>query len=112
MKNKQYEIRHIDGQDVFFKKINDAFYLINDIVICLGKGVSPLQTDDDIRDCFVYVENPFFEYHGSNQGFCLLLGGDDVGNCVSEFTFENYSDQSVVKKVKEALCEYRKWVGL
>ena len=113
MYDNKFEIRVIDGKDVFFKKLNDAYYVINDIVVGLGlKSDLDLSHDDDILHCLEVVKDPFIDYSGSKAKAILFFGGEDVHYAMSELWFDDLQDEQLVKEIEDTLNEYRSWVGI
>lgn len=108
MSTQFYTVRNIDGQDVFVKQINECFWLFNDVIVCTKTFHS--FTDAEIMQLLDMKNDEFMPYSGSDKGFVLLV--DEDNDTISEFHFSDYSNQNVIRKVKESLNVYRAWAGV
>lgn len=108
MQNQGYEIRNINGKNVFVKNIVDNFWLFNDVFAYLHNDT---QVTDELIDGLLEKKNDIiFPYKGAEDGYVLIEGKHDDGTYyMFESNLAHLIDADIVKMAKAVYDEYRDW---
>ena len=108
--NKSYDIRIINGREVFVKNIVNNFWLFNDVYIHL---LPERVVDDDLIIIALSTkEDEMFPYPGAGSGFMLLESKMNGCNVMSCCPLAAYKDKNARRLALEAYDEYRSWAGI
>jgi hypothetical protein len=107
---KPYEIRQIDGQDIFVKEIDSDFYLFNDTLVSVFPGYP--MSDQRILSFLQRREDKVFPYGGAGKGEVLVVGTSGSDTVCSVFFLSEMIDQGRAELARRAYDEYKKWAGI
>lgn len=106
-----YEIRNINGQDVFVKNISDDFWLINDVYVLVCDGYE--LTDIHVLSLLSAKNRPVFPYCGAEKGCVLVVSKLNDGSFVEEQAFlSELTDETISPLARRAYDEYKSWAGI
>lgn len=108
---QDYEIRNIDGKEIFVKDIGFGLWLFDDVIVCFTKFHEV--SDDDIMFCIVAKNREILPYRGSKDGWVMVLTPLDDGFFeTSECHIDDFQDSNITNLINGALDMYRQYKHL
>ena len=106
---KTYDIRQINGKNVFVKHITDNFWLVDGIFLDLAEDI--VFTDEYIEAVF---DDLFWSYgyKGADKGYVLSVSKNGDSYIVGEYPLSSAMNQDKVRLGEDAYEEYRSWAGI
>jgi hypothetical protein len=107
-----YEIRKINGQDVFVKEIGNHFWLINNVYVLAYDGYQ--LSDFDIIDYLDAENDDMLPYKGADKECVLHIfkTNDSSDVCEEHCYLSELSDKSMAVEARRAYDEYKSWAGV
>ena len=105
-----FEIRMINGKEVFVKQIADNFWLFND---CYADLCSDYEVTDKVIDDFLNLKYDLYvPYQGAEKGFVLGQYRVSEGYALGDYPLDSLTDKNLIKEVQKAYEEYKVWAGI
>ena len=105
-----FEIRVINGKEVFVKQLSENAWLFDDICVVLCKDYKV--TDEEISGFLGLKQDPYVPCKSVHEGFALCLyevpGGYGGDNC----PLDCFTDKSLIGEAQKAYEEYKVWAGI
>ena len=108
MQNQGYEIRKINGKDVFVKNVKDNFWLFNDMYVVVAGDYEV--TDKTVEKFLYWKTDEFFPYGGIEDENVLVEWKGRDGYVIEEFYLGSSTDTDLIKKARLAYEEYQNWL--